>query len=300
MRSDGRRPVSLRVVSAETILTEAVDAYRSALGERLLAAYALGSLAHGGFSASVSDIDLGLVLSDPISSRDARTIRAVADVQKARRSDLGERLSVFWGTPSTLRGESRGGRFPALDRLDLLENGRLLAGADARGGLPRPSANELLITGAEFALEYLAGAPRRGRSGWLKGWARLVLRRADAVQEIRCPATLLERGMRRVTKLVLFPVRFRFTAQTGHVGSNEAAVAHYLADRQAPAAALVAAALSWRTAPPTDEQAAADLLSDQILPLYLNYIDDHITRLSSLGQDELARAFTHWRVRLVR
>lgn len=292
--------LDVRVVSAETILTEAVDAYQSALGEHLLAAYALGSLAHGGFSALVSDIDLGLVLSDPISSRDARTIQAVADAQRAKGIELGERLSVFWGTPSTLRGELQGGRFPALDRLDLLENGRLLAGTEARAGLPRPSANELFITGAEFALEYLAGAPRRGRARRLRGWARLALRRADAVQEVRCPETLLARGVRRVTKLVLFPVRFLFTADTGQVGTNEAAVAHYLADREAPAAALVAAALSWRTAPPTDEPAATELLRDQTLPLYLYYIDDHITRLSSLGQDELTRAFTRWRERLVR
>ncbi|HWG07838.1 MAG TPA: hypothetical protein VN672_02410 [Solirubrobacteraceae bacterium] len=286
-------------MSAETILTEAVDAYRSALGERLLAAYALGSVAHGGFSALVSDIDLGLVLSDPISSRDPRTVLAVADAQKAKGSELGERLSVFWGTPSTLSGDSQGGRFPALDRLDLLENGRLLAGTEARAGLQRPSADELVIGGAEFALEYLAGAAPRGRSR-LKGWARSARREADAVQEIRRPETLLARGVRRVTKLVLFPVRFLFTADTGQVGTNEAAVTHYLADNEAPAAALVAAALSWRTAPPTDEQEAARLLGEQILPLYLYYIDDHITRLSSLGQDELAGAFTHWRERLDR
>jgi hypothetical protein len=287
-------------MSADAILTQAVDAYRSALGERLLAAYALGSLAHGGFSALVSDIDLGLVLSDPISSRDARTVLAVADTQKAIGSELGERLSVFWGTSSTLSGDSQGGRFPPLDRLDLLENGRLLAGTEARAGLPRPSTNELVIAGAEFALEYLAGAAPRGRSRRLKGWARLVLRKADAVREIRRPETLLARGVRRVTKLALFPVRFLFTADTGQVGTNEAAVAHYLANRDGPAAALVAAALSWRTAPPTDEQEAAELLGDQILPLYLYYIDDHITRVSSLGQDELARAFTHWRERLDR
>jgi hypothetical protein len=287
-------------MSAETILTEAVDAYRTALGKRLLAAYALGSLAHGGFSALVSDIDLGLILSDPISSRDARTVLAVADAQKAMGGGLGERLSVFWGTPSTLSGDSHGGRFPALDRLDLLENGRLLAGTEARAGLQRPSANELVIAGAEFALEHLAGAAPRGRSRRLKGWARFALRKGDAVREIRRPDTLLARGVRRVTKLVLFPVRFLFTADTGRVSTNEAAVAHYLVDREAPSAVLVAAALLWRTAPPTDEEEAAELLGDEIVPLYLYYIDDHIARLSSLGQDELARAFTHWRERIDR
>jgi hypothetical protein len=288
-----------REVSAEAVLTEAVDAYRALLGERLLAAYALGSLAHGGFSALVSDIDLGLVLSDPVRSRDARRIRAVADAEKSKGSELGERLSVFWGTPTTLRGQLQGGRFPPLDRLDLLENGRLLAGTEARGGLPRPSASELLITGAEFAMGYLAGVPRSGRSRRLRAWARFVRREADVVAEIRRPEALLARGVRRVTKLVLFPVRFLFTAETGKVGTNDAAVAHYLARGQVPASTLVAVALAWRTVPPADEQVAAVLLGEEILPLYLYYIDDHITRLDSLGEGELARAFTRWRDRLL-
>jgi predicted nucleotidyltransferase len=123
-------------VGGEDVLAEAVEAYRGALGDRLLAAYALGSLAHGGFSELVSDVDLGLVVSDPIESGDGETIEAIADAEKGKGSPLHERLSVFWGTPATLRGERDGGRFPALDRLDLIENGRLLAGSDeTRRGL---------------------------------------------------------------------------------------------------------------------------------------------------------------------
>jgi hypothetical protein len=37
---------------------------------------------------------------------------------------------LFWGTPSTLHGRLPGGGFPALHRLDLIENGRLLDGED--------------------------------------------------------------------------------------------------------------------------------------------------------------------------
>ena len=47
------------------MLAKAVSAYRDALGARLIAGYALGSLAHGGFSQLVSDVDLGLILQDP-------------------------------------------------------------------------------------------------------------------------------------------------------------------------------------------------------------------------------------------
>jgi predicted nucleotidyltransferase len=285
-------------VSAETVLTEAAGAYRAALGERLVAAYALGSLAHGGFSPLVSDIDLGLIVSDPIRSGDAETIQAVADAEKAKGPALCERLSVFWGTLSTLRGELEGGRFPALDRLDLIENGRLLAGTDARVGLSRPSASELLITGAEFALDYLAGVGGAGGQP-TEGLGSMRPAGEDAVEEIRCPEVLLARGVRRLTKLVLFPVRFLFTAVTGQVGTNDAAVAHYLENGDAPASRLVAAALAWRAAPPTDEQAAAELLREQMVLLYLEYIDDHVTRLDSLGQRELARAFEDWRDRVV-
>lgn len=87
-----------------TVLAAAVEAFREALDSRLIAAYALGSLAHGGFSALVSDVDLGLVLADPCRTSDDETLQVVADAVKNGDSALHQRLSVFWGTPSTLAG----------------------------------------------------------------------------------------------------------------------------------------------------------------------------------------------------
>ena len=219
---------SQSMVEAEVILSEAVDAYRAVLGERLVGAYALGSLAHGGFSALVSDVDLGLILADPVQSQDGDTIQAIAESQKRSGSVLAERLSVFWGTPATLRGEREGGRFPPLDRLDLIENGRLLAGVDARIGLARPAADELLISGAEFALDFLAGV-RRGSTSTAARLGSMRPATQEAIEEIRDPDLLLARAVRRVTKLVLFPVRLMFTAATGRVGTNDEAVGWYLA-----------------------------------------------------------------------
>jgi hypothetical protein len=141
----------------ETVLAEAVSAYKAALGSRLIAGYALGSLAHGGFSPLVSDVDLGLILADPLRTKDRITMHQVARSVRAGRSAMRERLSVFLGTPSTLRGQSRGGRCPPLDRLDLLDHGRLLTGEDARSGVGRPERPELLVVGAEFALGHLGG-----------------------------------------------------------------------------------------------------------------------------------------------
>ena len=53
------------------MLVRAVADYQRALGSRLIAAYTLGSLAHGGFSRLVSDVDLGLVLHDPLRPKTA-------------------------------------------------------------------------------------------------------------------------------------------------------------------------------------------------------------------------------------
>ena len=62
----------------EAVLARASSAYRVVLGSRLIAGYALGSLAHGGFSPLVSDVDLGLILQDPLRATDRMTIRTVA------------------------------------------------------------------------------------------------------------------------------------------------------------------------------------------------------------------------------
>ncbi len=275
------------------MLVRAVAAYQAGLGSRLIAAYTLGSLAHGGFSRLVSDVDLGLVLQDPLRPTDRLAIRKVARSLRAGGPALDERLSVFWGTPSTLGGHGSGGRFPPLDRLDLIDHGRLITGYDARSSMARPDQTELLVAGAEFALGYLGGARKLGDR--LRDWRR---KSDSTLDEIRTPAMLVSRGPRRLTKVVLFPVRFLFTAKTGQVGSNSGAAAHYLANGYAPAATLVTAALAWRFEPPADDDATA-LLGQELIPLYMHYIDDHITRLRAINHDPLADSFHRWRTRLL-
>ena len=279
------------------VLREAVTRYRAVLGTRLVGAYALGSLAHGGFSPLVSDVDLGLVLTDPIEPSDQPTIGAVAEAVKAGGTALHERLSVFWGTPETLTGPVPGGRFPPLDRLDLLENGRLLDGTECRQGLTGPDPAELLVEGAEFALDFL-GPGHQPEGPTAANLGSLSPAGDKVIEEIRRPELLVKAGTRHLTKVVLFPVRFLFTAATGRVGTNHAAVDYYLANPEAMAPALVAAGLHWRTVPPDDEAAAVTLLERELRPLYLEYIDDHTTRLQDLGSAELASAFTAWRRRL--
>lgn len=280
----------------DAALARAVSAYRAELGSRLIAGYALGSLAHGGFSPLVSDVDLGLILQDPLRARDRMVIGKVARSLRAGGSALDKRLSVFWGTPLTLQGRGRGGRFPPLDRLDLLDYGALLIGQDARSAVARPEPAELLVAGAEFALGYLGGA--RKLPGLPRDWGSLRRQDGNALAEIRAPSRLVARGPRRLTKIVLFPVRFLFTAETGRVGTNALAVEHYRAKADAPAATLVAAALAWRHEPPADD-AATVLLGRELIALYVHYLDDHIPRLRAVNRDRLADSFRRWRSRLL-
>lgn len=262
----------------EEVLAAALGVARQRLGERLVAAYALGSLAHGGFSP-VSDVDLGLVIREPLSQGDEALVAGISKSIKESDRPFADRLSVFWGSLDTLSGASQGGRFPPLDRLDLIQYGRLLAGSDVRSRLAVPDRRELVLAGAEFALARLGN---------------------DAtLAKLKRPDVLATADARTLSKLILFPVRFLYTARTGEVGRNEAAVAHYVAHSQGPAAELAGLALEWRNAGEVRSQAsAARALAAGLLPLYADFVSDHEKRLREYGRPKLADAFANWRERL--
>jgi hypothetical protein len=88
---------------------------RSELGPSLVEVYKLGSLAHGGFSAIYSDIDVGLLLNCQEPPSD---IAKLVTEAKSLHPELGKKLSVFWGNPVFSWG-----RLPIIDRLDLLDHG---------------------------------------------------------------------------------------------------------------------------------------------------------------------------------
>jgi hypothetical protein len=88
--------------------------FKTRLGAVLVDAYKLGSLAHGGFSAVYSDIDVGLLLDcaePPVVMAEA--LAAAKDLD----FEYGKKLSVFWGNP-----DHSWGRLPVIDRLDLLDH----------------------------------------------------------------------------------------------------------------------------------------------------------------------------------
>lgn len=259
----------------EAVLAGAVASAAEQFGDRLIAAYAIGSLAHGGFCPLVSDVDLAIVVADPLDEGDHDRIDALTS-QIRDEGGLAARLSVFWASPSVLVDREPGGRLPAVDRLDLAAHGRLLRGAFDLDTIARPSADELIVEAVRFAVD------------------KLSLR--SVLAELRDPPALVAQGARHLTKRVLFPVRFLYTAATGEIGRNDAAVAWY-AQSDGPAHELVAAAGRWRTEP-LDIAEAERLVAAQIVALYDHFIDEHLGLMERLGEPGLATHLQAWQVLL--
>jgi len=260
--------------SATTIAEDCAKEFRRTLADRLTAAYALGSLAHGGFAPTVSDIDLGLVLTDRRHDDD-RIIDQVTRELRARDGSH-RRLSVFWSSLPALSANRDDGRFPAVDRLDLKNSGKLLLGEDIRQDVEQPGAAALTTDSVRFALRTLATGP--------------------VLAEFHNPARLAG-DIRRFTKAVLLPLRFLYTAATAVPGSTDDAIDHHLAHPSPVAGELVRAATRARRGQPDPAEHLAELLHADLVPLYLHYIDSCLPRLTPA--DDLSHGLTQWRTRLL-
>jgi hypothetical protein len=266
------------VSAARAVAAETAQALADAFAERLTAVYLLGSVAYGGYAAAVSDIDVAAVLADRRSG-DPDTVTATVEALRERTA-LHRKLSVFWSSLPALRAGHDDGRFPAIDRVQLADHGRLLLGSDVAGQVARADGRELLLESARFAVDVLATD--------------------EVVAEFHRPRRLLADPV-WFTKAVLFPVRF-LRAATGNAGrsaTNDEAITWYL-DRPAPAgAALVGLAARVRAGAPLDPAEAASELATGLLPLYRSYLEDHIARLQqSDAPPALIASFVRWGERL--
>ncbi|WP_206792833.1 hypothetical protein [Amycolatopsis sp. MtRt-6] len=264
--------------AAREIAVEAAGAYQEALGDRLIGVYLLGSLAYGGYSAAASDIDLALVLTETGDDARSAVERTTAALQE--RSPLHRKLSVFWASLPALREGRDDGRFPALDRLQLADDGRVLAGEDVRAEVARPEAAELLLESAGFAIAVLATD--------------------EVTAEFTSPKRLLVDKV-WFTKAVLFPVRFLYsgTTSTGRAANNDEAIEWYLTREDAPAASLVRLAQQVRAGHPLEPAEVEPELAAGLVPLYRYYIAAESRRLQESGApQELVDAFAGWDKRL--
>lgn len=243
----------------EAVLDAAVSAAVDVFGGNLDAVFALGSLAHGGFAPLVSDVDIAFVLRSLTPDPSDRIARVGERVRTG--SPLAQRLSIFWSDWTGVRGEGwNGGRLPQVDRLDLVDSGRLLHGVDRRGTVIRPRHDDLILDTAHF-----------------------VASRFDAsyLGALRTPDQLLALGVRPVTKTVLFPVRFLYTLHTGELGLNEHAASWYQ-EQGRSGEPLVSAASRWRLTDIGDDTSALELLERHLSGIYrelfAEYTDDLVVR----------------------
>lgn len=253
---------------AREILSATVEVARDVFDANLVGAFALGSLAHGGFAPEVSDIDIALVLSE-VGEQTARLVDDVrGKVAAMYTSPLASRVSIFWADEEHVRtGNRSDARLGPVDRLDLLDSGVLLYGLDSREPGIRPSREELILTAAEFAAgkftrEYLS----------------------------KTGVDLVAAGSRDASKFVLFPVRFLYTLESGNIGKNEAA-ANWYVESDGSSRRLVEAATAWREEGIGDPTEAAELIDAEASGLFEEFFEAYSQAYPAVIPEALRKRF---------
>lgn len=265
--------------ASQIVLENAINYAPKEFGSRLIACYAIGSIAHGGFSPQVSDIDLSIILNSPLLYEDYYRIEAIKNHVKNLKIPLAKRLSIFWGSIASLKNKEAGGRFPSLDRLDLLEHGKLLSGEDIRREIPKPTKREIEVFVVKYALNFLETY--------------------DKFDSFRQPTKVFERGVIPLTKIILFPLRFLYTISTGRIVGKDEAGAYYLERNKGHKAELVKLALSWRHSLFIYNKDTDKLMRTALIPLYVQFIDAYHSKMLAYDEFNLAGDLEYWRNKLV-
>lgn len=193
-KPDARLGFFLTPINAiENYVTSVAYHVKARLGTSLVEVYKLGSLAHGGFSAVYSDIDVGLLLNCAEPPAEIAAIIAEAKVLDA---DYGKKLSVFWGNP-----ESTWGRLPVIDRLDLLDHGVPMLNGH-RPEFRRPDRDEIR---------------RALRESLEKSWL-------PKLDELTRLTEFEPKNRKPYIRMILYPARFIYTWDCLKVDSNDRAV----------------------------------------------------------------------------
>ncbi len=176
---------------------------------------------------------------------------------------------MFWADWHTVRtGEGAHSRLGPVDRLDLLDSGRLLLGSDQREPSVRPSHQELVVMSADHILNKFTDA---------------------YLERLRDTRALLAGGPRAVTKAILFPVRFIYTLRTGRIGLNEDSARWYAAEGL-PGSALALKALEWRNDGIADAKAASQMLGAELDGIHGECFAGYAKELEDLGEASRAAA----------
>jgi predicted nucleotidyltransferase len=215
---------------------ELAASYQARLGQQLIGAYLIGSLAHGGFSHRYSDIDMAIISEDGLGTAALADLRDLAANQDTK---LAQKLSVFWSDRSFTIG-----RLPPLDRVDYLDHAVMLAERE-RVVAVRPTVDEICA--------YLQAAP-------FASWAETA--RRFGTMDVLAPA-----DHRAFIRALLYPARLVYSWSTGRMGSNDDAVA-FVREQPPPGmhTDIIVKALEYRSAgaDPDPLFRARTLLPDQV------------------------------------
>jgi hypothetical protein len=236
----------------------------------------MGSLARGGFSENASDIDIGIILDDPLQMSDEQYIKQIQSNAVKKHSTVENTVSIFWGSIASINGLNDGGRYPPFDRLDLIDHALLLIGEDVRAELQKPSKKELEIAGAEFALEHLGSK--------------------KAIEEFFNYETFIQKGSVQVSKTVLFPARFIYLEKTGEIAGNDVSYQYYIDHFSGPDADLVKYGYQWRfDSFPDDVSQVYELLHKALGKLYLKFIDSYVQQMGLYDEEDLKNRLIKWK-----
>jgi predicted nucleotidyltransferase len=164
------------------------------LGDDLLAVYRMGSLAHGGFSVQFSDIDVGIIVRRELSQKEIQELLA-----EGKKLDLkqGERLSLFWSD-----SDFSFGRFPILDRLDLIDHAIRIRGK-APMAFKRPEQDDIRQALLQHVRQY---------------W-RPKIEKFSEIENLDDP-----KDQKEFIRTFLYPARFLYSWFNLKLDSNNAAV----------------------------------------------------------------------------
>jgi len=261
----------MSTATADKVIADTVQAAQAVLASEIEAIFTLGSLAHGGFAPLVSDVDVAIILGATTLDTAEQMARVQTLVMDKGSSPLSERLSVFWADWQTVRtGEGDHSRLGPVDRLDLLDSGRLLLGSDLREPSVRPSHEELVVMSADHILNKFTAA---------------------YLERLRDTRALLAGGPRAVTKAILFPVRFMYTLRTSRIGLNDNSARWYAAEGL-PGGGLALEALEWRNDGIADAELAGEMLGAELDGIHGECFAAYATELEDLGEANRAAALT--------
>ena len=259
----------MSTATAEQVIADTVEAAQAVLGSEIEAIFTLGSLAHGGFAPLVSDVDVAIIVGATAPGTAEQMARVQTLVVDKASSPLSQRLSVFWADWHTVRtGDGAHSRLGPVDRLDLLDSGRLLLGSDLREPSVRPSHEELVVMSADHILNKFTDA---------------------YLERLRDTRGLLAGGPRAVTKAILFPVRFMYTLRTGRIGLNDNSARWYAAE-DLPGGALALKALEWRNDGIADAELAGEMLGAELDAIHGECFAGYAKELEDLGEANRAAA----------